>query len=125
VRVSKKALLVGMLLFTVFISCFGFPVWNLEKQFGRWLGPMNAIMVITVYGVIGAAANAFFEEKRSFLKTLFLLVFVLLGMGCRYLLEFGEVSNTYNFTTANILLHLVVASFSFLTAKSGGNGEEN
>ena len=37
------------------------------------------------------------------------LLLVLLGMGARYLLEYGEVSNTYNFTLPNMLLHICVA----------------
>ena len=36
------------------------------------------------------------------------LLLVLLGMGARYLLEFGEVSNSYNFTVPNMLLHIGV-----------------
>ena len=30
------------------------------------------------------------------------------GMGCRYLLEFGEVSNTYNFTLFNGISYLAL-----------------
>ena len=37
----------------------------------------------------------------------FNLILALLGMVARYLLEYGEVSDTYNFTTRNIVLHLV------------------
>jgi hypothetical protein len=29
-------------------------------------------------------------------------------MGCRYLLEFGEVSNTYNFTVPNMIVHVLL-----------------
>ena len=35
------------------------------------------------------------------------LVLTLLIMVCRYLLEYVEVSNTYNFTVPNIILHIV------------------
>ena len=31
---------------------------------------------------------------------------VLVGMGCRYLLEFWEVSNTYNFNMINSMVHI-------------------
>ena len=33
---------------------------------------------------------------------------IIAGMICRYFLEFGEVSNTYNFTLPNIAIHIVV-----------------
>lgn len=41
---------------------------------------------------------------NSFLLTLF---FTAIGMGLRYILEFGEVSNTVNFTDINILVFLI------------------
>ena len=46
---------------------------------------------------------------------------ILLSMLFRYLLEFGEVSNTYNFTAPNIALHIVatltISMVSYLTAR--------
>ena len=36
------------------------------------------------------------------------LMLVVAGMGARYLLEFGEVSNTYNFTVLNSTVHIFV-----------------
>ena len=35
-------------------------------------------------------------------------LFTVIGMGCRYLLEYGEVSNTMNFTPLNIALFIVI-----------------
>ena len=32
----------------------------------------------------------------------------IMGMAVRYLLEYGEVSNTYNFTPKNIVVHIVI-----------------
>ncbi len=37
------------------------------------------------------------------------LAFTIIGYGCRYLLEYGEVSNTYNFTVLNTVFHTFVA----------------
>ena len=37
-----------------------------------------------------------------------MFVLTVTGMICRYLLEFGEVSNTYNFTLFNIVSYLVI-----------------
>ena len=36
---------------------------------------------------------------------------ITIGLVCRYLLEFGEVSNTYNFTFPNTLLHIGIFLF--------------
>ena len=44
---------------------------------------------------------------------------ILLGMVLRFFLEFGEVSNTYNFTGPNIVIHIaaafVISIVSYLT----------
>lgn len=47
----------------------------------------------------------------------------LIGFLCRYFLEYGEVSNTYNFTLPNIALHLLITGIlifivSFLCFKN-------
>ena len=43
------------------------------------------------------------------------LALTFVGLGGRYLLEWGEVSNTYNFTLPNLLLHIAVfAGISWL-----------
>jgi hypothetical protein len=52
-------------------------------------------------------AGAFPYRKGSGMKTVLTLlgvncIHIFVGMGCRYLLEFGEVSNTYHFTAANM-----------------------
>ena len=50
------------------------------------------------------------------------------GLACRYLLEFGEVSNTYNFTLPNIALHLTAftgissLSWRYVAKQSRKNG---
>ena len=38
----------------------------------------------------------------------------LIGFLCRYFLEYGEVSNTYNFTLPNIALHLLITGILIL-----------
>ena len=46
-----------------------------------------------------------YRERMVCVVTFILTV---IGMACRYLLEFGEVSNTYNFTLFNIVSYLVI-----------------
>ena len=58
----------------------------------------------------GVMFNYCFKEKPKSLKVILLtLAYTFLGMACRYLLEFGEVSNTYNFTAENIALHILMS----------------
>lgn len=46
-------------------------------------------------------------EKSAFKVFLFAMTFTIIGMICRYLIEYGEVSNTINFTLMNIIIFLI------------------
>lgn len=94
--------------FIVFINCFGFPVYNLNKE---WPSAITALKVCVVLG--GAwetgviLAGIFYKKKLRFIALPFVFSFAA-GLMCRYLLEFGEVSNVYNFTVPNVVLHFGV-----------------
>lgn len=111
-----KALLCAALVLGVFFGCFAFPAFNLTKDFSlniRLLTLSTAVLAHYELGVIEAAA--FPPRKGAAAKTVLTLlgfncVHILAGMGCRYLLEYGEVSNTYNFTVPNMALHLLAAN---------------
>ena len=75
------------------------------------LGPSNdnpnyIIQVGNVFGFIISILAGLFPKKKPFFIILITSITVGLGLLCRYLLEFGEVSNTYNFTVPNTLLHV-------------------
>ncbi len=99
-----------------FLGCFLFPAYNITKNYGHHIQWNRLFLVIAECYVMGSIlAKAFPYEKESVTKTVFSLlgfncVFILAGMGCRYLLEFGEVSNTYNFTAPNIVVHLLTVN---------------
>ena len=65
---------------------------------------------------MGALLSQAFPYKRGcLLKTAPMLMafdslYILAGMGCRYLLEYGEVSNTYNFTAPNMVVHVLLVN---------------
>ena len=77
--------LIGLCACLVFFGCFGFPIHNFTtgRRFGSW------------YLLL---ALCFF----------YLSLMTLLGLACRFLMEFGEVSNTEDFTLPNVALHLFV-----------------
>jgi len=60
-------------------------------------------------------------EAFSFPKVTWLWIFILnfgisiLGMIVRYFLEYGEVSNAYNFTPKNIVMHIVIMMLLSMT----------
>ena len=121
-KVSGNLLLIGL---TAFFSCCLFPVYNVTMQSSLGI-PMLAVILFAYYE-IGVLFAARYPDKAIWQVALFFLLASLLGMGCRYLLEFGETSNTYNFTMPNIVVHLLVvnafclASWYFAVRKHQNN----
>ena len=104
-RHKKIAYIIG-LLFAVFFGGCTFPAINFTHQIQLTLAFINIWAAIWVYVCIGQFEAVVFENS-SLVKIIFLnLGIVGLGMLCRYLLEFGEVSNTYNFTLLNSAYHI-------------------
>ena len=65
-------------------------------------------MLAASYGVIALAFAGIWGPNRERMVYIVMFVFTVIGMICRYLLEFGEVSNTYNFTLFNIISYLLI-----------------
>ena len=113
---NPKVFLCVALVLGTFFGCFTFPVFNLTKVVSRNIGFINFVLAGSAYYEIGVIEGAAFPLKKGPVsKTIFTLlgfncIHILAGMGCRYLLEFGETSNTYNFTMPNIVVHLLVVN---------------
>lgn len=66
------------------------------------------LITITGFGIVGMVFSltlSSFNIVKGFLLSLF---FTIIGMFCKYLLEFGEISNIRNFTINNIVLFLSI-----------------
>jgi len=90
--------------FIVFAGCFNFPFGNNKFP----IDFMSAYLIFSSYCVIWLALGGIYgtgKEKIVFLRT---LEFTTLGLISRYLLEFGEVSNTMNFTAFNIISYILI-----------------
>lgn len=103
-----KGLAAGFIFFCciLFGGCI-FPVYNLtrlESNYSPWI---HLYLAMTIFVFWGNIENAIFPKVS--LLPIAALNFGLTagGMLFRYLLEFGEVSNTYNFTAPNIALHMI------------------
>ena len=97
--------------FLVFINCCGFPILNLNKQ---WPLMMTATQIYVVFaGALfsGTILTGLFPKKKFVVVAAVDFAAIAIGLVCRYLLEFGEVSNTYNFTFPNTLLHIGIFLF--------------
>lgn len=101
-----------LLAYVVFAGCFVFPIRSTHFP----LDLTKLYVLAASYGMIGLGfAGLYGESKEKFVfpATLFL---TMAGMACRYALEYGEVSNTYNFTVPNIVSYLVIIPVLTLTA---------
>lgn len=96
-----KALLLG---YIIFAGCFVFPIRS--EPFP--LDFQKVYLLAASYGVIALAFAEIWGSDKGRMIYIITFLFTAAGMGCRYLLEFGEVSNTYNFTWFNIISYLVI-----------------
>lgn len=96
-----RVLLMG---YIIFAGCFVFPIRS--EPFP--LDFSGVYLLASSYGVISLASAGIFGPGRG--KKVYITTFLLtvIGMVCRYFLEFGEVSNTYNFTFFNIVSYLAL-----------------
>lgn len=104
---------IGIILgYLIFAGCFVFP-------FGNELFPFDftkGYLVVATYGIIGLGFAGVYGEHIEKFVYIISLVLTGIGMICRYFLEYGEVSNTINFTTFNIISFLVIIPVLTLVA---------
>lgn len=92
--------------FLVFLGCFAFPVYNFSPDAPTIARGSGIVIALLGYSEIGLLHGILYRSKWKSAALTFGLTLV--GFLCRFLLEYGEVSNTYNFTPANIAVHLAV-----------------
>ena len=97
----------------IFFGCFCFPLVNftktlsdMQKQIRIW----NIFISLFAYVEVGLLSGYLFEKKKIGVVLLINAAHIGAGMICRYFLEFGEVSNAYNFTLPNIVFHILIIS---------------
>lgn len=83
--------------YTAFLCCFFFPLGSSS--------PLHKVILFGLMVLCLAEAYGPGKEPGIFLRTLAAAGLGLLG---RYLLEYGEVSNSRNFTVENVLCFLAV-----------------
>ena len=106
---NRKQFLIGECICLIFFGCFTFPVYNFSKEapeISRWI---NVFVSLAAYYEIGLIQGVLFEYKEHLKCMGLTLSMTVIGLLGRYLLEFGEVSNTYNFILPNIVLHLFMS----------------
>ena len=117
-NMKRSSQILLYLLFLV-ISCCTFPIYNFTKDFGKSIVATNLILNVLCYYELGKYEKLMLKDWKVSKVILVNTGVILLGMVLRFFLEFGEVSNTYNFTGLNITIHItaafVISIVSYLT----------
>ena len=114
-NMKRSSQILLYLLFLV-ISCCTFPIYNFTKDFGKSIVTTNLILNVLCYYELGKYEKLMQKDWKIGKVLLVNMGVILLGMVMRFFLEFGEVSNTYNFTVPNIAIHITAAlAISFVT----------
>lgn len=104
----KKLFCIIGLIFIVWLECCVFPVGNFTFGGGIVIGLLNFVAAIGIGKCFGEIEAMVFPKVTWLLVLLLNLGITIMGMVVRYFLEYGEVSNTYNFTFKNIVVHTVI-----------------
>lgn len=104
---SKRGSLALACIMLVVFGCFTFPIWNFASELPVYLRIFNLLIACSAYTEIGKLEKKLLIKKGRGVALNTGLT--LLGFACRFLLEFGEVSNSYNFTLVNTAVHLLAA----------------
>ena len=108
IREHKKLFCIMGLVFVVCLECCVFPVGSSTLGGNSISILINFATAVAIGKCVGEIEVIMFP-KVSWLPILLLnLGITIMGMVARYFLEYGEVSNTYNFTLKNILIHTVI-----------------
>lgn len=93
-----------LLAYIVFAGCFVFPISS--EPFP--IDFMKVYLIVASYGMIGLGFAGLYGVAKE--KWVYLITFSLtiLGMIFRYVLEYGEVSNNYNFTMLNVVSYIAI-----------------
>ena len=118
---AKKWRVLLILLFVI-VSGSAFPIYNFGKHYTQVLAGILLYLNIVCYLELGNFEKRVLKLQKISHVLLINVGIVLAGMLCRYLLEWGEISNTYNFTMPNIFVHITTAvaisTLSYLLVKN-------
>lgn len=104
VQKHKRLLWIMVLGYTVFNGCVVFPFSNEMFPFDF----SKALLFMVGYGMIGILYAGLLDHRKGISVLLLTVLLTLVGIMGRFLLEFGEVSNSMNFTPLNLVLFLTI-----------------
>ncbi len=108
---KRKPIIVGLCIASIFVNGVFFPIVNFNPDSPVHLETILQLIIIVMafafHKAIGSIEAIIFSKWPAILIGIFNVLLILCGLICRYLLEFGEVSNTYNFTTLNVSFQVI------------------
>lgn len=111
IKNNRKSIIVGMFVLSILVNGGFFPIVNFNPDnpvdLGITMRLIIIVMTYTFYKTIGSLEAVVLSEWPVTFIGIYNVGMVICGLGFRYLLEFGEVSNTYNFTVLNVSFQLV------------------
>ena len=116
IQKHRRAMCAFVFVFMVFINCCGFPLYNLSRKWPLTIIAVNLYAVLVSAVITGQMLRRLFGKAGVWFVVLVTVVCSCMRLACRFLLEYGEVSNTYNFTVPNAGLHVVVFSAAVLSS---------
>ena len=104
IQKHKKLSWLVLIVYLIFCGCFVFPLSN-----ERWSFDFEkAYMIIVAYGILAILFVNLLSNNKAMYVYLISLLFTMVGIILRYIIEYGEHSNTMNFTQINIIMYLVI-----------------
>ena len=108
VNEHKKLFAIIGLIFIICLECCVFPVGNFAYGGNITISLINLAAAIGIGKCLGEIEAILMPKVTWLFISLLNVGVTVMGMVARYFLEYGEVSNTYNFTLKNILVHVVI-----------------
>ena len=105
---KKKYLFIILVGLFVITGGAAFPIYNFGKHYADALKGIIVWLNIVCYMELGMFECKVLPNRKIHQIALFNFSIIFIGLVCRYLLEFGEISNTYNFTLPNTMFHIIV-----------------
>lgn len=102
VQNHKKSSWLVLIGYLIFCGCFVFPLSNERGSFDF----EKVCMIIVSYGILAILFSSLLSSNKTIHVYSISLLFTTVGMILRYIMEYGEYSNTVNFTQINIIMYL-------------------
>lgn len=124
-KLIRYSIIVGMVILSCLISGGLFQILNFNRDNQVDLGIMRFVIIVmaaVAYADMGIIESIIFPNAKAMSIIVLNAVLISSGFIFRYVLEFGEISNAYNFTLANVCLQIfaitAMSTVSYITKKN-------